>query len=47
VCLGSLLANSEWVEYGHVCAYGRARERDEKQIAHWKKYVWPRIKKKR
>ena len=26
---------------------GRARERDDKQIAHWKKYVWPRIKKKR
>lgn len=25
---------------------GRARERDEKQIAHWKKRVWPHIKKK-
>jgi transposase len=25
---------------------GRARERNEKQIAHWKKQVWPRIKKK-
>jgi len=25
---------------------GRARERDEKKIAHWKKHVWPRIKKK-
>jgi|SRR5215831_327520 len=25
---------------------GRARERNEKQIRHWKKEVWPRIKKK-
>ena len=25
---------------------GRARERNEKQIRHWKKNVWPRIKKK-
>jgi transposase len=22
----------------------RARERDEKAIAHWKRYVWPQIK---
>ena len=26
---------------------GRARERDEKQILHWKKSVWPELKKKR
>jgi transposase len=26
---------------------GRARERNEKQIRHWKKKVWPAIKKKR
>jgi transposase len=25
---------------------GRARERDEKRIAHWKKHLWPHIKKK-
>jgi transposase len=25
---------------------GRARERNEKQIAHWKKKIWPRLKKK-
>lgn len=25
---------------------GRARERNEKQVRHWKKKVWPRIKKK-
>jgi transposase len=25
---------------------GRARERNEKQIRHWKKNVWPRLKKK-
>ena len=25
----------------------RARERDEKAIAHWKRYVWPHIKKGR
>jgi transposase len=25
----------------------RARERDEKAIAHWKRYVWPQIKKSR
>ena len=25
----------------------RARERDEKAIAHWKRYVWPHIKKRR
>jgi transposase len=25
----------------------RARERDEKAIAHWKRYLWPQIKKSR
>lgn len=25
----------------------RARERDEKAIAHWKRYIWPHIKKRR
>jgi transposase len=39
-----LLADLDWSCQKPV---KRARERDEKAIAHWKRYVWPHIKKGR